>query len=120
MEPKPPSRSTPPPPVGGPRPPAEGTAQRPGGEAAPPADEPPVAPANGAMLLCPVCSEPRAADARFCEECGHDYGNEPPPPAPAVEERPRLSGPLLWLVIALWAVLAVAGLYFLYTVLWAI
>jgi len=37
-----------------------------------------------------------------------------------VEERSRLSGPVLWLVLAFWVVLAVGGLYFLYTALYAL
>jgi len=70
---------------------------------------------------CPTCGEPRQADARFCEECGFDYGTDAPPAAaPAVEERSRLSGPVLWLVLLFWAVLAVGGLYFLYTALYAL
>jgi hypothetical protein len=72
-----------------------------------------------------VCSEPRAEDARFCEECGHDFGTEAPPagasvaPAPAPEPS-RLSGPVLWLVLLFWVGLAIGGLWFLYTALWAI
>ena len=41
--------------------------------AAPAADEPLP---NIEIMICPVCREPRAEDARFCEECGHDYGGE--------------------------------------------
>jgi len=84
-----------------------------------PPSTPPAAPAGRA---CPTCGEPRQIDARFCEECGFDYGTDPPPPAPApaVEERSRLSGPVLWLVLAFWVVLAVGGLYFLYTALYAL
>jgi hypothetical protein len=41
-------------------------------------------------------------------------------PAPAAEENGRLKGPLLWLVMLFWVGLAVGGLYFLYTALWAI
>ena len=32
---------------------------------------------------CPGCGAERAADAAFCEECGHDFGGEAPTPAGA-------------------------------------
>ena len=113
MESQPPSSSTPPPPPIKPPPPP------PGGEAAPastvPAADEPIP--NADIVICPVCKEPRAEDARFCEECGHDYGTVVPPPP---EERPLFRGPVLWAITAFWAVLAVAGLFFLYYALWAI
>jgi hypothetical protein len=68
-------------------------------------------------MVCPVCSEPRQEDARYCEECGHDFGEAPAAP---VEERSRLTGPVLWLVVLFWAALAVVGMFFLYTSLYAI
>ena len=112
MEPQPPQSSTPPPPSTPPS--ADGPD---GGTAGPsaPADEPLP---NIEIVVCPICREPRPGDARFCEECGHDFAE--PPPAPAPEERPLLSGPLLWAIMVFWALLAIGGLYFLYTVLWAI
>jgi hypothetical protein len=113
VEQPPQSRSTPAPP-NAPRPPADGSGSPAAGSSAPS-----TAPAG---RVCPTCGEPRQAEARYCEECGYDFGTDPPPPvvaAPAVESS-RLSGPVLWLVIVFWAVLAVAGLYFLYTALYAL
>jgi hypothetical protein len=77
------------------------------------------APADAGLRVCPACSEPRQDDARFCEECGHDFGTDAVPP-PATEERSRLSGPVLWLIVVFWAVLAVGGLWFLYTALFSL
>ena len=111
MEPQPPSSSTPPP-APPPPPPPRGD----GGGA--PAPAPPVALPNIEITICPVCREPRAEDARFCEECGHDYGGQAPPSAE--EERPRFSGPVLWAIMLFWVALAIGGLFFLYTALWAI
>ncbi|MGE3912735.1 MAG: zinc-ribbon domain-containing protein [Chloroflexota bacterium] len=71
---------------------------------------------NGEAELCPSCGEPRAEDVRYCEECGHDYGGQA---AEVAEERSRLSGPLLWVFMLFWVVLAIAGLWFLFTALWA-
>jgi hypothetical protein len=112
VEQQPPSRSTPPPPPTPSVPP--GGSSPPKAQAAPPLTSP-----GMVVLICPVCSEPRAEEDRFCEECGHDYGATVAAAAP-VEERGRLNGPLLWLVMLFWAGLAVGGLYFLYTALWAI
>ena len=108
MEPQPPSRSTPPP---SPAPPPD----RPNGDVTATPDGPPP---NIEIVICPVCREPRAEGASFCEECGHNYAESPPAPPP--EERSMLSGPLLWAVMLFWAALAVAGLFFLYNALWAI
>ena len=80
-----------------------------------PVDEP-IAPG---VLVCPQCAEPRQEDARYCEECGHDFSGDAPPPPP-VEERSRLSGPVLWLVMLFWLALAVGGLWFLYTALFSL
>jgi hypothetical protein len=83
---------------------------------------PPAAPSEAGLLVCPTCNEPRQEDARYCEECGYDFGEAPPPsgtPAPP-QERTRLTGPMLWLAVLFWAVLAVAGLYFLYTALYSL
>jgi hypothetical protein len=105
VEPQPPQSSTPPPPP----------------SAAPPPPPPPAADAplpNIEITICPVCREPRAEDARFCEECGHDYGGQAVPPAE--EDRPMFSGPVLWAILVVWVALAIGGLYFLYTALWAI
>ena len=102
MEQPPQSRSTPPPPPA----------------TSPPAPASPNAP-QIVVMICPECDEPRQADARYCEECGHDFGTEPVPPPPA-EERPRISGPVLWLIVAFWAILAVGGLWFLYTALFSL
>lgn len=111
MESQPPPSSTPPPPPATPPPPtgAGGAPRAP----APPSSPPP----NAEIVVCPVCSEPRAEDARFCEECGHDYGGQAPAP---VEERGMLTGPVLWAVMLFWVALAIGGLFFLYNALWAI
>ena len=109
MEPQPPSSSTPPPPPSAPRGDAGGAAS-----SAPSSSPLP----NAEIVVCPVCREPRAEDARFCEECGHDYGGEAPPPVP--EERPMFSGPVLWAIMVFWVILALVGLFFLYNALWAI
>jgi len=97
-------RSSPPPPPGAPAP-------------------SPAAPPHAVLLICPACGEPRQADARYCEECGHDFG-EAPPPASATPtgaaDRPRLTGPVLWLVVVFWAVAAIVGLYFLYSAIWSL
>lgn len=113
MEPQPPSSSTPPPPPAPQPPGAGGGASAPAPPASPDASLP-----NIEITVCPVCREPRAEDARFCEECGHDYGGQPVPPVE--EERPRLSGPVLWAVMVFWAALAIGGLFFLFNALWAI
>ena len=110
MEPQPPSSSTPPPPSAPPPPPAR--ADGAGAKAPAPPSEPLP---NIEITICPVCREPRAEDARFCEECGHDYGGEAPPPAE--EERPMFSGPVLWAILLFWVALAVGGLFFLYNAL---
>ena len=112
MEPQPPSSSTPPPPPAAPLPPPPGGGGLPQAPAASTSSLP-----NAEIVVCPVCREPRAEDARFCEECGHDYGGQAPAP---VEERGMLSGPVLWAVMVFWVILAIGGLYFLYTALWAI
>ena len=115
MEPQPPSSSTPPPPPSAAPPPPPARPDAAGAQApAPPAEPLP----NIEITICPVCREPRAEDARFCEECGHDYGGEAPPPAE--EERPMFSGPVLWAIMLFWVALAIGGLFFLYTALWAI
>jgi hypothetical protein len=112
VEPQPPSSSAPPPP---PVPPAPSRADGGGSKAPVPPSAPPP---NIEILICPVCREPRAEDARFCEECGHDYGGGAVPPV--VEERPVFSGPVLWAILLFWVALAIGGLFFLYTALWAI
>ena len=113
MEQPPQSRSTPPPPPAAPPAPAKASTPRAAGAAPAAADA-----ARIVLLICPACSEPRQADARYCEECGHDFGTAPvPPPA---EERSRLSGPVLWLIVAFWAIIAIGGLWFLYTALYSL
>ena len=109
MEPQPPPSSTPPPQPAPPRADA-GTANL-------PAESPSEPLPNADIRICPVCREPRAEDARFCEECGHDYGGQP---TPREEERGLMSGPLLWAILVFWIVVIVGGLYFLYNALWAI
>jgi hypothetical protein len=108
VEQPPQSRSTPPPPAA---------------PLAPARTEPPTAngaaPPETSLRECPDCGEMRQAEARYCEECGYDFGTEPVPP-PAVEERSRLSGPVLWLVVAFWAILAIGGLWFIYTALYSL
>ena len=102
--PPPPKASTPPPPP----PPASGAAPR----AAVPA-----APVEGPVVtVCPDCGQPRAEDTRYCEECGHDYGGKT---APEAEERSILSGPTLYAFMLFWIILAIAGLWFLFSALWA-
>ena len=98
MEPQPNQRSTPPPPP--PPPPAP-----------PRAPAAPRAPANA----CPTCGEDRAAGARYCEECGYDFGPATPG---GPEEAGLLRGPLLWLFALFWLALAVGGLIFLYSAIW--
>lgn len=120
MEQQPPSRSTPPPP---PVPPDSSP-----GQSASPAPVPAAeAASNGAdaspavqVAACPVCREPRAEDARFCEECGFDYEGPAPAAAPTVEERSGFRGPVLWLVLVFWVVLAVGGLFFIYNAIWSL
>ena len=112
MEQPPPSRSTPPPAA------APGGAVAPGAAPVDGVSEPAAGPIAPGVLVCPTCAEPRQEDARYCEECGHDFSGDTPPPP--VEERRRLSGPTLWLVVLFWAVLAVGGLWFLYTALYAL
>ena len=73
---------------------------------------------NVQIVICPVCREPRAEGASFCEECGHNYAEDVP--AEAAAERPGLSGPLLWAFMLFWVALAIGGLFFLYNALWAI
>ncbi|MCC7371910.1 MAG: hypothetical protein IT306_26075 [Chloroflexi bacterium] len=68
------------------------------------------------MTVCPACGVPRAEDTRYCEECGHDYGGQV---APEAEEKPLLRGPVLWAFMLFWVALAVGGLWYLFTVLWA-
>jgi hypothetical protein len=113
VESKPPSSSTPPTPPKSPPPPGGDGGGDIAASTAPSTEELP----NIEIVICPVCKEPRAEDARFCEECGHDYGTELPPP---VEERPTFTGPVLWAIMLFWAALAIGGLFFLYNALWAI
>src|SRR4051794_37444894 len=83
----------------------------------------PAASSQASLMVCPACSEPRQADARYCEECGHDFGEAPPPVSATPTEPadpPRLTGPVLWLVVLFWAVAAIAGLYFLYSAIWSL
>jgi hypothetical protein len=64
---------------------------------------------------------PRQIDSRYCQECGYDFGTAPAPPASGpVAEHGRLSGPILWIVMVFWALLAIGGLYFLYTALFVL
>jgi len=72
------------------------------------------------VLVCPECQEQRTEDARYCEECGHDFESETPATSPPPEERTGFSGPVLWLVLVFWVVLAVGGLIFLFTALWSL
>ena len=113
MEQPPQSRSTPPPPPAVPPAPANASTPRADGAAPASPDSPRIV-----LLICPECNEPRQADARYCEECGHDFGTDPVPPP--TEERSRLSGPVLWLVMAFWAIIAIGGLWFLYTALYSL
>jgi hypothetical protein len=110
VEPQRPSSSTPPPPPAAPPPQADG-----GSSTASAVPEAPLP--NVDVVICPVCREPRAEGARFCEECGHDYGGEAPVPA---EDRPLLSGPVLWAFMVFWAALAIGALIFLYNMIWVI
>ena len=116
MEPQPPPSSTPPPPSAAPPPPPPGVSAGAPAPPPPPAADAPLP--NIEITICPVCREPRAEDARFCEECGHDYGGQPVPPAE--EERPMFTGPVLWAIMLFWVALAIGGLFFLYNALWAI
>jgi hypothetical protein len=111
VEPQPNPSSTPPPPAPTVPPPpgTSGPAQADGASAAAEVD----------VAICPSCGEPRAEDARFCEECGHDYGGGAAP-VPAAEERSLLSGPVLWVVLVFWVAMIIGGLFFLYNALWAI
>lgn len=111
MEPQQQPRSTqPPPPVASPATPPPPAASPPGGTPAPPAGGSAVV-----VVICPACNTPRDGDVRYCEECGHDYEGGTAP----AQEQSILSGPLLWAFMVFWAVLAVAGLWFLFSVLWA-
>jgi hypothetical protein len=112
VEPQQQPRSTPPPPTGSPAPtppPPPGAAPKGGVPSAPVSSPPEVA-------VCPACGQPRAEGTRYCEECGHDYGGVT---APEAEERSLLSGPALWVFLLFWIVLAIAGLWFLFSALWA-
>src|SRR5688500_17212232 len=112
VEPQPPSSSTPQPsPAAQPSPPPPAS---PGGGASAPAPPP-----NPEIVICPACRGPPAEDARFCEERGHDYGADTPPP-PVPEERPMFSGPVLWAIMLFWIAIAIGGLFFLYNALWAL
>ena len=75
---------------------------------------PPLAPEPVLSKLpstCPVCGEARETDAQFCQACGHNFVASGDAPAPTS----GLRGPLLWLVVVFWSMLAIAGLYWLYT-----
>jgi len=109
VEPQQQPRSTPPPPASPATPPPPAAAPK-GGVPAAPAGGPVV------VIVCPACGQPRAEDTRYCEECGHDYGGAT---APEAQERPMLSGPALWAFMLFWAILAIAGLWFLFSALWA-
>ena len=116
MEQQPPQSSTPPPrPV---PPPSQGAGGGAATPAPPPATDEPLP--NIEITVCPICREPRAEDARFCEECGHDFGADPTPGPPAEEERPMFSGPVLWAIMLFWVALALGGLFFLYNALWSL
>jgi hypothetical protein len=114
VEPQQQPRSTPPPPPGTPPPPPPAAASGSGKTPAPPSA--PAGEPDGAVTICPACGEPRAEDARYCEECGHDYGGRT---APEAEERTFLSGPALWIFMLFWVALAIACLWYLFSVLWA-
>lgn len=80
---------------------------------------PPAAPSGDPaiiVMVCPACGEARAEGARYCEECGHDYGGKT---AAEAEDRNFLRGPVLWVFMLFWALLAVGGLWYLFTLLWA-
>jgi hypothetical protein len=61
---------------------------------------------------CPVCGDERDVDEdRFCSACGYDFiEGKPGAPPP----RSGLSKPVLWLLVVVWAAIAVAGLVWLY------
>ena len=86
----------------------------------PPTPAPPAAAAEPALsnlpTICPICGEAREEDAQFCEACGHNFAGENGAPA----RIGRLRGPLLWLVILGWAIIAVIGLAWLYTGLYGL
>jgi apolipoprotein N-acyltransferase len=72
---------------------------------------------SGLAAVCPICGESRENDAQFCQACGHNFtGGADAAPT----QSSGLRGPLLWLVVAFWAILAVAGLYWLYTSLYVL
>jgi hypothetical protein len=81
---------------------------------------PPVAPTpalSDLPLSCPVCNEAREEDAQYCQACGHNYTGGPDA-APV----PSAGIPSLWLyaIVTFWAVLALLGMYWLYTTLYVL
>jgi hypothetical protein len=83
----------------------------------PPSPAPPPPPAavgpalNNLPTICPVCGDGREEDAQFCQNCGHNFVTGATPAA----STGRLTGPVLVLVVLFWAILGIAGLYWLYT-----
>ena len=92
MDPKPPPSPAPPPP--------------------PPATEPAL---ENLPDSCPVCAESREPDAQFCQACGHSFTGAPDA---APVESAGIPSLMLYAVVAFWAVLAILGMYWLYTVLY--
>jgi hypothetical protein len=88
VDPKPPPSAAPPPPI-----------------AAEPAE------LNNLPAACPICGEARENDAQFCQHCGHNFVSADGAP----KTQGGLRGPLLWVIVVFWAVLAIAGLAWLYT-----
>ena len=85
---------------------------------APPPPPPPNEPVLANLpAICPVCGESREEDAQFCQACGHNFvGGPDAAPAPSS----GLHGPLLWLVVAFWAILGLLGIFWLYTSLFVL
>jgi hypothetical protein len=91
--------------------------QQPPPGSTPPGSTPPGTQADPTPLAsvlpakCPICGEPREDEDRFCESCGHNFQDDVTG-TPAA--RAGISGPVLWLIIAIWAVIGVGALIWLY------
>ncbi|MCC6176539.1 MAG: hypothetical protein IT305_14625 [Chloroflexi bacterium] len=54
--------------------------------------------------------------ARFCEECGFDFGTAENPAAPdSAGTGGMLRGPVLWAVMIVWAAIAIGALAWIYS-----